>query len=99
MSSISSKTHDKAEQKSGTLGKDKAQVYGNYIGGHWQPASDGATFASLNPANNEEVIGHFAASTEADVAKAVEAAAKAYPAWKKMPAPHRADIILKLPIF
>ncbi len=95
MSSISSKTHDKAEQKSGTLGKDKAQVYGNYIGGHWQPASDGATFASLNPANNEEVIGHFAASTEADVAKAVEAAAKAYPAWKKMPAPHRADIILK----
>ena len=91
--SSTSKISDK--QKSSSLSKSNGAPYGNYIGGQWQPASGGATFTSLNPANNEEIIGHFAASTEADVNKAVEAAAKAFPAWKKTPAPHRADIILK----
>ncbi len=83
------------DNASKTSQSDKAPIYDNYIGGRWQKAEGGATFPSLNPANNQEVIGHFAASSVADVAKAVEAAAKAFPAWKKMPAPHRADIILK----
>ncbi len=55
----------------------------------------GKTFPSLNPANNNEIIGHFASSTESDVDKAVKAAAKAFPEWKKTPAPHRAEILLK----
>ena len=92
MSTTSSVSGDASKIKSG---QSKVPVYDNYIDGRWQKAENDATFPSLNPANNQEIIGHFAASSVADVAKAVEAAARAFPAWKKMPAPHRADIILK----
>jgi len=71
------------------------QTYNNYIGGHWVKAENGETFPSLNPANVKEIIGHFAASTPTDVKKAVDAAAAAFPKWKRTPAPHRAEIILK----
>ena len=83
-------------QVEGNKGKTEApKVYENYIGGRWVKAETGETFASYNPANQKEVIGHFASATAADVTKAVDAAAKAFPAWKKTPAPHRADILLK----
>lgn len=73
-----------------------ACLHNNFIDGHWQPAENGETFASHNPANLEDVVGHFALSTENDVKKAVDAAAKALPMWRHTPAPHRADIILKV---
>lgn len=70
-------------------------VYGNYIGGRWVPAKSGETFASLNPADTDEIVGHFAASGPEDVTAAVDAAAGAFPAWRSTPAPWRAEIILK----
>jgi aldehyde dehydrogenase (NAD+) len=71
------------------------QVYNNYIGGRWVKAKNGETFPSTSPANVNEVVGHFASSGPEDVKAAVDAAAKAFPAWKHTPAPARADIILK----
>ena len=93
MSSTASKLS--SEHKTTSVNNNSAAVYNNYIDGKWQKAENGATFASLNPANNNEIIGHFASSTEADIDKAVKAAAKAFPEWKKTPAPHRAEILLK----
>jgi alpha-ketoglutaric semialdehyde dehydrogenase len=80
----------------GTKGKTEApKVYNNYIGGRWVKAEKDETFASYNPANQNEVIGHFASSTPSDVKKAVDAAAAALPSWRRVPAPHRADILFK----
>lgn len=94
-SSVKNNISKNMDRDAGSQQSNATQVYNNYIGGKWQKAENGATFPSLNPANNEEIIGHFAASTEADVDKAVKAAAHAFPGWKKTPAPHRAEIILK----
>jgi len=71
------------------------QVYNNYIGGRWVKAKNGETFPSVNPADVNEVVGHFASSGPEDVKAAVDAAAKAFPAWKRVPAPARAEILLK----
>jgi len=71
------------------------QNYLNYIAGHWVPASDGATTKNINPANTDEVVGEFALGGRADAARAVEAAAKAFPGWANMPMPKRGDILNK----
>jgi alpha-ketoglutaric semialdehyde dehydrogenase len=71
------------------------QIYHNYIDGKWVKSETGRTFASYNPANLEEVVGHFPLSSEKDLKAAVDAAHKAFPGWKKTPAPERAEIILK----
>ena len=93
MSSTTSKVDGHNKTNSG--GNGSVPTYDNFIDGKWQKAEGGKTFASLNPANNNEIIGYFASSTETDVDKAVRAAAKAFPAWKKTPAPHRGEILLK----
>src|SRR6185437_6367829 len=48
---------------------------------------------SLNPADRRDVVCVFPDSREKDVNRAVEAARKAFPAWKRTPAPQRAKII------
>ena len=68
----------------------------NYIGGEWVPARAGATFASLNPADWDDVLGSFPASAAADVDDAVAAAVAAYPTWRATPAPRRADYVLRV---
>jgi alpha-ketoglutaric semialdehyde dehydrogenase len=88
--STSTQSRESANTKSGA-----PQVYNNYIAGHWVKAESGETFKSINPANIDEVVGYFAASSKGDVKKAVDAAAAAFPSWRKVPAPHRADIVLK----
>ncbi len=74
---------------------EKATTYHNYIDGKWVKSETGRTFASYNPANTEEVVGYFPQSSEKDLKAAVEAAHRAFPSWKKTPAPERAEIILK----
>lgn len=67
--------------------------YLNYIDGQWLPALDGATTTDKNPANIEEVVGIFALAGKVDAARAIEAAARAFPAWAKMPMPKRGEIL------
>lgn len=69
-------------------------VYKNYIGGKWVESKSGATFKSINPANGE-VVGTVTKSDAADVDAAVEAAAQAFPSWKRYPAPRRAEILFR----
>lgn len=71
------------------------ETYELYIGGQWRPASDNAVFTSKNPANGE-VLASCAEATKEDVDAAVEAAWKAFPAWKLTTKEARADILDKI---
>lgn len=70
-----------------------APTFQNYINGEWRGAASGATFESRNPARQSDLIGHFPASGEADVAAAVEAAKEAFATWRLVPAPKRGEIL------
>jgi aldehyde dehydrogenase (NAD+) len=68
-------------------------TFKNYIAGEWTGAE---TFENRNPANTEEVVGHFAKGTAQDVRAAVNAAGAAQPAWAAMPAPARGALLFKV---
>jgi aldehyde dehydrogenase (NAD+) len=61
------------------------QTFGNLIHNEWRNTSGGATFPDENPADKGEVLGLFQASAPADVTAAIEAAAAAFPAWRRTP--------------
>jgi aldehyde dehydrogenase (NAD+) len=67
----------------------------NYIDGRWIPSRGGRVFENRNPANQENLVGLFQASTPDDASDAVAAAARAYPAWRLVPAPKRAEILFR----
>ncbi|HXG67847.1 MAG TPA: aldehyde dehydrogenase family protein [Blastocatellia bacterium] len=77
-------------------GKIKEQAYHNFIAGEWVAPSSGQYIENRNPADNRELIGRFPASASEDVDRAVNAAAEAYPKWRKVPAPHRAEILFRV---
>ena len=60
----------------------------NYIDGRHQGASTGATFGKLSPVTGE-ALASVARSTPKDVASAVEAAQRAFPAWAATPGVQR----------
>jgi aldehyde dehydrogenase (NAD+) len=70
-------------------------TYRNLIGGEWLPAQSGKTFLNLNPADHDDVVGEFPASGAEDVDAAVAAAKKAFAAWRLVPAPKRAEILVR----
>lgn len=72
-----------------------AQTFHNYIDGKWVPARSGETFLDTNPARPEEVIGEFQRSGAEDVDAAVAAARRAFPEWRRTPAPLRGEIIAR----
>src|SRR5499425_1541067 len=71
------------------------RVYKNFIRGEWVDSKSGKTYENRNPANTDEVIGHFVASNEADVNAGVDAATEAYKSWRLVPAPKRAEILFR----
>ena len=70
-------------------------IHQNLISGQWQPAHNGKTFLNLNPANQRDIVGEFPASGPEDVAQAVAAAKQAYKIWRLVPAPKRAEILVR----
>jgi len=64
----------------------------NYIGGSWQPSSDGATTEVMNPAT-DEVIATVPVSTTAEVDAAVAAAGAAFPEWADKTPRQRSEIL------
>jgi len=68
--------------------------YGLYIGGKWIKSDSGKTFPTANPATGE-TLATFQVGTQKDVDKAIEAAEKALPRWKKFPPPKRGEILLR----
>ena len=67
------------------------------IGGKWQAARSGETFATTDPASGQE-IGQAAAGDAADVDAAVAAARRAFddPAWSGMSPHQRSRVLLRI---
>jgi len=65
-----------------------------YIDGRWQDADDGSSFAVTNPADGS-VIGRVPAMAAAETRRAIEAADRAWPAWKAKTAKERGAILRK----
>jgi aldehyde dehydrogenase (NAD+) len=70
------------------------QEYQNYIGGRWLPARSGARFERENPATGVPT-GSYPRSGAEDVRAAVCAAREAEPAWRRLPAPKRGEILFR----
>ncbi|MFZ0211607.1 MAG: aldehyde dehydrogenase family protein [Candidatus Acidiferrales bacterium] len=67
----------------------------NYIDGKWVDASGGKGIENRNPANTDDLVGIFPASSAEDVNRAVEAAKRAFEKWRLVPAPKRAEILYR----
>lgn len=65
-----------------------------YVDGRWTDAIGGKTLAVINPAN-ESTIARVAYGARADADRAVDAAVRAFPAWKALSAYERAKILKK----
>jgi len=72
-----------------------SRSYLNLIGGKWVAARSGRTFENRSPARPSDLIGIFPDSGPEDVSEAVNAATKAFPAWRLTPAPRRAEVIFR----
>src|SRR3989442_5097757 len=67
----------------------------NYINGRWQQATTTEWLDVSNPATGE-LIAQVPISTDADVNPAVDAAAAAYPEWRRTPPEDRIQPLFKL---
>ena len=67
----------------------------NFINGEWCEASTGERFASRNPADARQLVAEAPLSDREDVDRAVAAARAALPAWSRLPAPRRGEILFR----
>src|SRR3990172_3209329 len=75
-------------------GRADVKVLDNFIGGRWVKAHATDFFDVHNPAAGD-VIGRTPLSTADDVDAAVQAAARAFPAWRDTPVNTRAQVLYK----
>jgi acyl-CoA reductase-like NAD-dependent aldehyde dehydrogenase len=73
-----------------------ADQYKNFIDGRWLTARSAKTFENRNPADRDDLIGLFPASSAEDVDAAVRAAQKAFNAWRLIPAPKRGELLYRV---
>ncbi|HEV2221596.1 MAG TPA: aldehyde dehydrogenase family protein, partial [Candidatus Acidoferrales bacterium] len=67
----------------------------NYINGEWVETSTKKGIENRNPANTDDLVGIFPASSAEDVNRAVESAKNAFDKWRLTPAPKRAEILFR----
>ena len=67
----------------------------NYYSGEWQPSASDEVLEVVNPAT-QELLGQVPLSTTEDVNRAVAAAAKAFPDWRRTPPTDRIQYLFKL---
>jgi alpha-ketoglutaric semialdehyde dehydrogenase len=73
-----------------------AEYLKNFVNGRWVDSRSDRTFISLNPAYKTETVAVVPDSTMTDVDDAVKAARAAFPAWSRIPAPRRGEILFRL---
>src|SRR5438876_3269085 len=67
----------------------------NYIGGRWV-ASDATRFGEVRNPATDELLARVPLGAESDVDRAVQAAARAFPAWRGTPPVQRVKALWKL---
>ena len=70
-------------------------TYKNFIGGKWIESTSSKTVQNVNPANTDDILGANRQATREEARAAVEAAADAFQAWRRTPAPARGKIVAK----
>ncbi len=68
--------------------------YRHFIAGEWSDAGSGKTFDDTDPYTGD-VVAQVAAGTREDAARAIEAAAAAFPEWSQTPPTVRQGLFLK----
>lgn len=71
------------------------EKYKNLIGGAYIEPAAGEYFENINPADHDDIIGLFPKSGDKDIELAVDAAQRAFPAWRDTPPPVRGELIYK----
>src|SRR5512144_1486483 len=87
---------DAREFSSRSTEKVMADLFKNFVGGKWLTARADRPFENRNPANHDDLIGVFPASTAEDVDAAVQAAKSAFSAWRLVPAPKRGELLYRV---
>ncbi|MGE5218421.1 MAG: aldehyde dehydrogenase family protein [Chloroflexota bacterium] len=73
-----------------------ADQFKNYVDGKWLAAKSGRVFENRNPADRNDLIGLFPASGADDADAAVQAAKRAFGAWRLVPAPKRGELLYRV---
>jgi len=73
----------------------KARKFSNYINGNWVISSNDKVYASINPANKNEIVGYVPESTEKELNEAVAAAKEAGKLWRKLSGASRGEYLFK----
>ncbi len=91
---FSQEEHKRAQTEAlAQVKSELGQTYPLIIGGkHIQAAQ---TFASVNPAQPDQVIGNFGRATVEQTQEAIQAAAASFETWKRVPAQERANYLFK----
>lgn len=71
------------------------QRLSNYIGGRFHPPVDGDAITVVNPSDREDVVGLVPVGTAEDAKSAAGSAAAAYPAWRRLTGPARAELLYR----
>ena len=72
-----------------------ADTHSNYVDGEWIEAESGETFEVRNPADTNEVVGHYQGSGPGDAERAIETAAEAQEEWADTPGPERGRVLTR----
>src|SRR5215510_10876118 len=68
-----------------------ASALQSFIGGHWHPSRGERLVPDRNPSDSEDVIGMIPTGSPEDVDAAAASAADAWPAWRNLTGPARAE--------
>lgn len=73
----------------------QVKTFLNYINGEWVTSNNGETASSINPANNDEIVGYYQLSTSEDYDAAATSARASQKEWQQLPGSERGDYLLK----
>src|SRR5690349_15988607 len=80
-----------------TLATSKVLKVAHYLDGKWSAPERGETLDVINPATGE-VLAQVPMGGNAEVGAAVDAAARAFPAWRRTPPEDRIQPLFKLKV-
>ncbi len=69
--------------------------YRNFVDGEWRESASAKAAPNRNPADVHEVLGQVPLSSAEEARAAVDAAARAFPAWRDTPAPQRGAALFR----